>query len=73
MSTNVNIYCRWFLCAVLIVLALWFLAVCEATAIAEGGEAAAAAVQEQRGQRRAGRNLGLDRRIGASSPQMMNR
>ena len=52
----------------LIVLALWFLAVCEATEITEGE-----AVLEQKQQRRAGRNMGLNRRIGASSPQMMSR
>ena len=57
---------------VLIVVALWFLAVCEATDITEGDSGEAAAVQEQR-QRRTGRMLGLGRRIGVSSPQMMNR
>ena len=67
-------YFRWFLCAVLIVLALWFLAVSEATAIAEDGEAAPAEVVQEQKQRRAGRNLGLgSRRMGASSPHMMSR
>ena len=56
----------------LIVVALWFLAVCEATDITEGDSGEAAAVQEER-QRRTGRILGLGRRIGVSSPQMMNR
>ena len=67
-----NIYFRWFLCAVLIVLALWFLAVCDATELTEG-EGADEGVLEQKQQRRAGRNMGLNRRLGASSPQMMSR
>ena len=58
----------------LIVLALWFLAVCDATAVTEGEAAEDEALPEQRQQqRRAGRNMGLNRRLGASSPQMMSR
>ena len=56
----------------LIVLALWFLAVCDATEITEG-EVEDEVLLEQRQERRTGRNLGLNRRLGASSGQMMTR
>ena len=56
----------------LIVLALWFLAVCDATEVTEG-EVEDEVLLEQRQERRTGRNLGLNRRLGASSGQMMTR